>query len=349
MSKDGKYENLIGQKFNKLTVISLDKERTSKNKNGMKYWWSKCDCGKITNKSASTSDLKSNNTKSCGLCFTFEEWCIENDRQDVLDRWDYILNKLKPSEISYKSSKKYWFKCLNNKEHKSELRQINVIIINKDYNIICTECNSFAQWGIDNLGSDFLDKYWSDKNTLNPWEISYRNNKYIWINCVDVKYHDTYKCRPVTFVKGHRCPSCSQERNESFLQEKIRLYLEELNYKLLHERSCSILPINPKTNYILPFDNEIEELKLIVEVHGEQHYKVTNYSKMTAKKNNTTPNQELHYQQLKDRYKRIKAKQQGYEFLEIPYWTDDDDKTWKKLINDKIKEIQENAKLNQAI
>ena len=89
MSKDGKFQNLIGEKFNKLTVIELDEGRTSKNKSGMKYWWCRCDCGKLTNKSISTSDLKSDNTKSCGLCITFEDWCIENNRQDILDRWDY--------------------------------------------------------------------------------------------------------------------------------------------------------------------------------------------------------------------------------------------------------------------
>ena len=53
----------------------------------------------------------------------------------------------------------------------------------------------------------------------------------------------------------------------------------------------------------------------------------------------TTPEYELYYQKLKDRYKKIKAIQQGYFYLEIPYWTDDKDETWKQLINNKLKEI----------
>ena len=48
---------------------------------------------------------------------------------------------------------------------------------------------------------------------------------------------------------------------------------------------------------------------------------------------------ELHYQQVKDRYKRIKCIQAGYEYLEIPYWTFNDSNKYKKLIDDKIKEI----------
>lgn len=504
MGKDGKFQSLLGKKINKLTVMELDEVKTKNNKNGSKYWWCECDCGKRTTRSISTSDLNSNNTKSCGLCITFQDWCTENNRQDILYRWNYELNDHSPDEISYKSGKKYYFKCLENKEHKDELRRVDVITVNKDYQIICTECNSFAQWGIDNLGDDFLEKYWDyDKNTLNPWEISYKNNKHIWIKCVEVDYHESYNCRPVTFVNGHRCSYCThstgkahpkdsfaqwcidnidkefmtkywsdrntlnpfefsysstiriwikcqekdyhedyetmcsnfvkgrrcpfcinkkvhpkdslgqyitdnfeqyflqkiwgdknekssfeyspynkdivwwkcidgihddyqrgingsniidfrctecvQERTESFLQEKVRSYLESLNYIILHENKCTIVPINPKTNYKLPFDNEIKELKLIIEVNGQQHYKVMGFHKTQSKHNKTTPEQEFYYQQLKDRYKRIKAIQQGYYYLEIPYWADDKKETWKQLIDNKLKLIQENAKLNQAI
>lgn len=501
------FENLIDKEFNELTVISLDEERTNQNKNGMKYWWCKCSCGKVTKKSISTSDLNSNNTKSCGLCITFENWCLKNNRQDILDRWNYELNKIKPNKITYKSTKKYWFICTGNKNHKNEQRRIDVITVNKDYQITCTECNSFAQWGINNLGDDFLEKYWDyDKNkNINPWKISCKNNKHIWIKCINVYYHESYECRPVTFVNGNRCPYCShktglthpkdsfaqwcidninkdfmtkywsdkntlnpfelnkgsnikivikcqekdyhddyetscdnftkgkrcplcinfhgrvhqkdslgqyiidnyrqefldkiwsdknkksafkytpnsgnkvwwncidnkhesyhkeinnsnnhdfrcpkcvQERSESFLQEKVRLYLETLNYTVLHENKCTIVPVNPKTNYQLPFDNEIKELKLICEVNGMQHYKINGYNHQGSARNNTTPEQELHYQKLKDRYKRIKAIQQGYFYLEIAYWTDDKKETWKQLIDGKIKQIQENAKLNQVI
>ena len=47
----------------------------------------------------------------------------------------------------------------------------------------------------------------------------------------------------------------------------------------------------------------------------------------------------LHVVQLHDRYKRIFAKSQRYFYLEIPFWADDKNETWKKMINDKILEI----------
>jgi hypothetical protein len=115
-----------------------------------------------------------------------------------------------------------------------------------------------------------------------------------------------------------------------------------LNYTILHERDCTIIPKNPKvngTNGTMPFDNEIKELKLIIEVHGCQHYNVTGIALMSAKHNNTTPEQELHKIQLHDRYKRIFAKLRGYFYLEIPYWNIQQGDKWKPMINNKINEI----------
>jgi len=43
--------------------------------------------------------------------YTFEQWCLDNNRLDILNRWDYELNKCKPSKIGYSTKKKYYFKC----------------------------------------------------------------------------------------------------------------------------------------------------------------------------------------------------------------------------------------------
>ena len=72
---------------------------------------------------------------------------------------------------------------------------------------------------------------------------------------------------------------------------------------------------------------------LIIEVHGEQHYKIGNYTKTK---------EELQQRKLIDRYKRIKCIQSGYEYLELPYIAFDNEETYKKLIDDKIKEILTN-------
>ena len=120
------------------------------------------------------------------------------------------------------------------------------------------------------------------------------------------------------------------------IEEKSRLYLEELGYTVFTEHKCSIRPINPETNRPLPFDNEIilkNEKHLIIEVHGEQHYKIGGLYCKTEK--------DLYNRHSLDRYKRIKCIQVGYEYLEIPYTAFDKEETYKKIIDNKIREILE--------
>ena len=52
-----------------------------------------------------------------------------------------------------------------------------------------------------------------------------------------------------------------------------------------------------------------------------------------------TPEEEFEYQKYKDNYKKNYALEHGYFYLEIPYWSIDDE-SYTNLINNKIKEIE---------
>ena len=392
-------------------ILTIEYRQYIKNNYNGQYFCDKCSMNYAIKNNIKTRLKK---TKS------FEIWCIENNRQDILNRWDYELNNCKPSEITYGTKNKYYFKCDKHFNHKSELKNIGDFTNGHNGVMDCKQCNSIAQWGIDNICEDFLDKYWDyNKNTLNPWDVSRYSTKKIWIKCQEREYHGSYEIICSNFTCGNsrcsycsskkihpkdslgqyiidrygqcflnkiwsdknkktpfeyglysrkevwwkcfnnkhsdfkkrisestthdfRCPECSKEKNESILQEKVRLYINSLNYTILHEEKCTVVPRNPKTNRYLPFDNEIKELKLIIEINGMQHYSITNFHNLSAKHYNTTPQYELHYQKVKDRYKRIIAKQKGYYFLEIPYWTDNKSEEWKQLIDNKINEILHN-------
>ena len=143
----------------------------------------------------------------------FEKWCITNEKLNILERWDYKLNELKPSEISYSTSaKRIWFKCPKG-IHKSELKNIHNITRGQEGSIKCNQCNSFAQLSIDNLGEDFLEKYWDyNKNTSDPFIMSAHTNKKVWIKCQEKKYHDSYDISCSHFVSGKRCPYCTNKK-----------------------------------------------------------------------------------------------------------------------------------------
>lgn len=371
--------------------------------------------GKVYCKNCANKLLKQEERRKTKLkkSKSFKQWCIEADRQDVLDRWDYKLNNCNPDEICYGTNKKYWFKCDKYSEHKSELKKISDFTKGQHGSIKCKQCNSIAQyilnnfpnkkledvwdfeknedlnpWNIlygsrikiwikcqnkdyhgsyeilcnnfsqgqrcgychaikfhptdslgqyitNNYGKEFLNKVWSSKNKKSPFEYMPYSNQKAWFKCLDDKHEDFYRTVSNIIFSEFRCAKCVHENSESMLEEKTRIYLETLDYTILHEYDCTIKPKNPKTNRWLPFDNEIKELKLIIEVHGGQHYN----SKNVWNNKNMSPKQSLHQRQLYDRYKRICAIQDGYNYLEIPYTAFDSKDTYKKLIDDKIKEI----------
>lgn len=69
---------------------------------------------------------------------TFEDWCLENNKQDYLDLWDYELNDVKPSEIPFGTKNRYYFKCPDG-IHKSDTRRISDLTY-KPRKLICKEC-----------------------------------------------------------------------------------------------------------------------------------------------------------------------------------------------------------------
>jgi len=140
---------------------------------------------------------------------SFQQWCIDNNRQDILDRWDYELNNCSPNNVLYATHNKYYFKCYRGL-HESELKNIGNFTTGSTKNIQCNQCNSFAQWGIDNLGENFLEKYWDyEKNTVDPWEIAKSSiNTKVWLRCQEKDYHGSYDIHCCHFIKGTRCSFC---------------------------------------------------------------------------------------------------------------------------------------------
>lgn len=137
---------------------------------------------------------------------SFKDWCLSNGHQDWLDLWDYELNDRNPSEVGYASILAFWFKCPRGL-HASERKHINNLTIKK-CNLICRKCGSFGQWMLDNFGSDAFDRYHSDKNTLDWFDIfSKSSTAKIWIKCKNSDHPD-YQTSPDKFVAGGRCPVC---------------------------------------------------------------------------------------------------------------------------------------------
>ncbi|MCI7208482.1 MAG: zinc-ribbon domain-containing protein [Clostridium sp.] len=278
---------------------------------------------------------------------SFAQYLIEEYGDNALELyWDYDKNTVDPWSINKGSQKKIWIKCQEKDYHGSYEISCNNFV--NGYR--CPYCrnykvhpnDSLGQYIIDNYGEEFLWKIWSNKNEISPFEVAPHSNKKYWWNCPEDKHEPFERSCDKSVMSEFRCPECIEERKESLIEEKTRLYLEELGYTVLTEHNCSIKPINPKTGHYLPFDNEVilENGKhLIIEVHGGQHYNVK-YYKTKCKLSKEDAEKSLHQRKLYDRYKRIKCIQSGYEYLELPYTAfDKGSKKYKKIIDNKIKEI----------
>lgn len=273
---------------------------------------------------------------------SFEDWCVENNQQQLLDAWDDVLNLKTPDKISSCTSNYYYFKCPEGK-HESSLWQILSLTRYGKVKTICKKCNSFAQYAINQFGKDVLDTYWDyNKNIVDPWDIQHSSRTNIWIKCVNSSEHESYKTYPNLFLKGIGCPDCADEQKNSKLQDKLADYIRDCYHlDIKHERKCSLIAINPKNKYKMPYDNDVTigSNHLVIEVHGVQHYDVNNgFICLKARKMNISPKQVLEDLQWRDEYKKQFAISQGYYYLEIPYWTEQDE-SYKTLIDEKIQSI----------
>lgn len=165
------------------------------------------DCGKSWLRTV--SDItKHDHIPSCNYCNSFGVWCEKHERRDLLKRWDWDKNQCSPYEVRRNTNSSYWFKCPRG-IHSSELKRIDYV----EQSFVtsrCKQCNSVGQWGIDTFGPDFLEKYWSSKNTKDPMQISRAANTKIWIKCQNTDYHQDYLISCSNFTtKNAGCPYCA--------------------------------------------------------------------------------------------------------------------------------------------
>ena len=281
-----------------------------------KKYYFKCPKGLHDSEEKRIADLTTGNTEfKCKYCNSFGQWCIDNNETELLNLWDYKLNKCTPKDISYRSNEKYYFKCPRGL-HDSELKRISDLT-NGRTELICNSCNSFAQYLIDNYGEDALEKYWNYKKNgnLNPFKISRASTKKVWIKCQKDETHDSYFVNCYSFTSGNvRCPICKESHGE----RKIREYLRKNNIEFIPQKTF------PKLlgtgNRLLSYDFYVPFKNLLVEFQGIQHYEPRDFNSKDMKQ----AEKNFEIQQEHDRRKREYAQQNNIDLLEISYIQEDD-------------------------
>ena len=143
------------------------------------------------------------------LFYSFKDWCVDNNKDEYLRRWDTKSNKCSPTDTAFMSNRKYYFLCPRG-IHESEAIRLYDITGGKN-SVRCKKCNSFAQYIIDTYSEEYLSFIWNDDNPLSPWDLSAHSKKKCIFNCENDSDHVYYRTLD-HFTDGYKCPFCSHQK-----------------------------------------------------------------------------------------------------------------------------------------
>jgi hypothetical protein len=162
----------------------------------------------------------------------------------------------------------------------------------------------FKQEVFDLVGNEytFLDPYVS-----NETKIRVKHNK-----CGNV-----YKVIPTNFLRGKRCPFCTDTPKGELIIIKI---LDKLGINYDYQKTFDDL----KDDRLLSYDFYLPDQNILIEYQGLQHYQPIDYFGGETK---------FKIQQKHDQMKLNYAKKHGYNLILVPYTVDTLPKIMKDLAN----------------
>lgn len=147
----------------------------------------------------------------------------------------------------------------------------------------------------------------------------------ITFHCKRCEKDFSVKYRNLMKHKGHDCTAIISSG-----EAIIKAYLDEKQIKYFTQRE-TLKCVNPDTGYVMPYDFELPEYKVIIEVQGEQHRSFIERFHIDI--------EGFHYQQERDAYKKRYAEENGYEVIEI-WYSDLPQGKYKTIISNKLRCIE---------
>lgn len=208
-------------------------------------------------------------------------------------------NELNPRQVFKSSSNKYIFNC-DKCNHFLEMGLDN--ITNNNY--WCKYCSNPPQKLCDDetckdcfnksFASHPKSKYWSDDNEINPRQIFKCSNKKFKFDCNIC--NNTFLCSLGNISNNRWCSICKHKT-----ELKLFNWLNEKNFNVESQVKFDWCKIKRR----LPYDFVIENLKIIIELDGIQHFEqVSNWK---------SPKQI----QENDEFKNKSALDNGYRMIRI--------------------------------
>lgn len=153
----------------------------------------------------------------------FHQWCLINQKETLLDEWDYSKNDKQPQDIGPMSHYNAWWKC-------SEGHIWQALAANRSKGHNCPYCSGrYAVKGVTDLATThaYMLKEWNYSRNLDivPEQVSAGSNKKVWWVCS--KGHE-WEASIGNRVKGRGCPVCSSSKRTSVPEKVILFYLSKI-------------------------------------------------------------------------------------------------------------------------
>lgn len=146
--------------------------------------------------------------------YSFQQWCIDNNKRWLLDWWCYDLNSVTPDLVPFKSNNKYYFWCGDKLHVPFQLLVCGITgnhyVLEKEK--LCVGCKSVGKYFDDNYSHSLLEQMWSDKNEISPYEVSVGSGKRIWLKCLNDDTHPDYDIHAYNIRNSISCPYCAGKR-----------------------------------------------------------------------------------------------------------------------------------------
>ena len=224
-----------------------------------KAWWK---CGKGHEWEAKISSRSRNGCPYCGNRLVLVGYNdLATTHPNLAEEWHPTKNgDLKPTDVTYGSGKKVWWKC--NKGH-----EWFAAISDRTKGIGCPYCsNQQVLIGYNDLQTThhYLVAEWHHvKNgKLKPTDVTHGSSKKVWWQC-EMGHEWQAEIRDRTRPnKSHGCPYCSHH-GMSYKELTVLYYLKKY-------ASCEIL--HRSKIYGLEFDICIPSLKICIEYDGAHYH-----------------------------------------------------------------------------
>lgn len=281
--------------------------------NNYKHNW-KCSCGNII-KGRIWSNIQRLNLIKCSECsgrvFSGADMPyirsiahhIEVELETSLETyWDFDKNITNAYHIAKGSAKKIWIKCQNKEYHGSyEIEPRHFVKGGR-----CPYCNTFASkklHPLDSLGHKMpliasMIIYDENKLSVDVFNITTHNSKKFYLKCPDCnKISSTPKRLNHITNRGFHCEYCSD--GISIPEKFISNLLNQLDINFNTQLSKTAFEWCGRYKY----DFYIPSLNMIIETHGEQHYR-----------DNTAFQRSLKEVQENDKFKKELALSNGIRY-----------------------------------